>query len=113
MADELKHVVTPLDREYEYACSCGRVFTSRFPFVACPDQPEGPMPLIGYDLALIMGLATAVNRNVQRHSVTRLHPTRDRRGFWFDVHLSDAAGVPTTRVARVTVEMDRVLATEG
>ena len=110
MDGELKHVITPLDAEGEYACSCGRTFTSRFPFVACPDQPEGPMPLVGYDLALIKALATAVNRNVHRHSVTRLRSTRDKRGFWFEAHLVDAAGVPTTRVARVTIELDRVFA---
>jgi len=108
---ELGHDVTPVrGKEGTWRCSCSQVFTSTSGFGMCPDDPRQgqPLPLVGHDLALIQGLANSVNKNVTRHSVTRLSKTKGGRGFSFEAHLVDAGGVPTSRVARVTVELDRV-----
>jgi hypothetical protein len=104
------HQVTPIeDREHYYTCSCGRVFASMHPVVACPDAPEKLLPLIGHDRMLIQDLARRVrNEGGRGHDLTRLRETADGRGFYFEAHLRDAGGKLTSRVARVTVALDRV-----
>jgi hypothetical protein len=106
-----EHQVAPLlgAEEGWYRCSCGREFRSLWPVVACPDAPEKPLPLVGYDAVLLRNLAKAMRSQGGRgHGVTPLAPAPDGRGWSFEVHLKDARGDPTGRVARVAVTLDRV-----
>jgi ribosomal protein S12 len=59
-------------------------------------------------VVLIRNLARAMRSQGGRgHGVTPLTATPDRRGYWFEVHLTEDRQ-PTGRVARVTVTLDRV-----
>ena len=64
------------------------------------------LPIIGRELALTKSLALLVRgAAIKRHETTQLRELP--RGFRFDVHMFDG-DEPTDRVARVTVEFDRV-----
>jgi hypothetical protein len=68
-----------------------------------------PLPLIGRDLMLINKLAKQMFKDLPHGTLTtKLRPTADRRGFRFDVQITDDDDKPTGRIARVQVTLDRV-----
>lgn len=67
----------------------------------------GDHSIIGRDSFLMEVLAKFVLKAVHtRHPVTRLR--NQRRGYWFEVQVSDEKDQPTGHIARVTVELDRL-----
>ena len=109
MSEQPVHQVTPIEgREHYYTCSCGKVFASMHPIVACPDAPARPLPLIGHDAVLVRNLARQIRgKGGAGHGITALRETADGRGYAFEVHLHEGSR-ETGRVARVTVALDRV-----
>lgn len=69
-------------------------------------MPDGKLPLIGRDRVMLDKFAKLVQREVSRHyEYSRLR--EDPRGSHFEVRLVDG------RIARVTVELDRVEQPDG
>jgi hypothetical protein len=72
-------------------------------------EPMTKLPLIGRDLVLIELLAKQVFKNLPHGTLTtQLRKTADRRGFYYEVQVTDDAGNTTDRVARVQITLDRV-----
>lgn len=67
------------------------------------------LPLIGRDYTLIENLAKQTLNGMPHGTLTtNLRPTLDRRGFRFDVKVTDSAGVPTGHIARVEIKLNRM-----
>jgi hypothetical protein len=67
----------------------------------CHEGESHKLPIIGREWAMIAGLANALHR--QARSIGDYTALREMpRGQWFEVRLADG------RIARVTVELDRV-----
>lgn len=67
------------------------------------------LSLIGHDFVLIQKLAKQIWHDLPHGTmVTELRETTDRRGFAFDVQITDAENKPTGHIARVQVTLDRM-----
>lgn len=66
------------------------------------ESPLAKLPIIGYDVMLIRKLAQKVYRAVEREGLSMTRLRQSSRGDYFEVKLADS------RIARVTVELDRV-----
>lgn len=67
------------------------------------------LPLIGHDYVLLQKLAKQIWGDLPHGTmVTKLRDTTDRRGFVFEVQITDAESKPTGHIARVQVTLDRM-----
>jgi hypothetical protein len=84
--------------------------TDRYRKAIAGEQERARLPLIGHDLVLIRNLARQLHRDgTHGHAVG---PVSERgtggRGFAFQVWIREPDGLPSGRIARVQITLDRV-----